>query len=89
MQSEHLSNLHVGWVVGGWLIAAAVTAALYRRRRRPGLRAARIRAPASGSASPCAAASSSGGLMVGMRWSDAPILHGAAITFFSVLSGSS
>ena len=23
MQSEHLSNLHVGWVVGGWLIAAA------------------------------------------------------------------
>jgi hypothetical protein len=26
-----------------------------------------------------------GGLLVGMRWSDAPILHGAAITFLSVL----
>ena len=26
-----------------------------------------------------------GGLVVGMRWCDAPILHGAAITFFSVL----
>jgi hypothetical protein len=26
-----------------------------------------------------------GGLLVGMRWSDAPILHGAAITFLSVV----
>ena len=26
-----------------------------------------------------------GGLVVGMRWCDAPIIHGAAITFFSVL----
>jgi hypothetical protein len=26
-----------------------------------------------------------GGLFVGLRWSDAPVLHGAAITFLSVL----
>jgi hypothetical protein len=26
-----------------------------------------------------------GGLLVGMRWSDAPVIHGAAITFLSVL----
>ena len=26
-----------------------------------------------------------GGLFVGLRWTDAPILHGAAITLFSVL----
>jgi hypothetical protein len=26
-----------------------------------------------------------GGMLVGMRWTDAPVLHGAAITLFSVL----
>ena len=29
MQSEHLTNLHPGWVVGGWAIAVSVTAGLY------------------------------------------------------------
>ena len=28
MHSEHLTNLHPGWVVGGWLIAVAVTFAV-------------------------------------------------------------
>jgi hypothetical protein len=23
MHSEHISNLHPGWVVGGWLVAGA------------------------------------------------------------------
>jgi hypothetical protein len=84
MQSEQLSNLHAGWIVGGWLVAVAVTAALYVGGAGLGL--VRPDAPAA----PWVAVSMAGGffvggLLVGMRWSDAPILHGAAITFFSVL----
>ncbi len=29
MHTEHLNNLHPGWVVGGWLVAVAVTSAVY------------------------------------------------------------
>jgi len=84
MQSEHLSNLHPGWVVGGWLIAVTVTSGLY------------IGGVGLGLASPGSAAVIwigvsmaggffAGGWFVGMRWCDAPILHGAAITFLSVI----
>jgi hypothetical protein len=84
MQSEHLTNLHVGWVVGGWAIAAAVTAAVYLGGVGLGLVP-----PDSGAIGWTAVSMGAGffvgGLMVGMRWSDAPLLHGAAITFFSVV----
>jgi len=84
MQSEHLSNLHVGWVIGGWLIAASVTAALYLGGVGLGLVQ-----PGEGAAVWIGVSMGggffAGGMMVGMRWSDAPVLHGAAITFFSVL----
>lgn len=84
MQSEQLTNLHAGWVIGGWLIAASVTAALYLGGIGLGLVQ-----PGQGAA-PWVVVSMAGGffvggMMVGMRWSDAPVLHGAAITFFSVL----
>lgn len=84
MQSEHLTNLHVGWVIGGWLIAAAVTAAVYVAGIGFG-----VVSPGEGAGLWIAISMTvgffAGGLMVGMRWSDAPLLHGAAITFFSVL----
>jgi hypothetical protein len=84
MQSEHLSNLHPGWVAGGWLAAVAVTAAIYMAGVGLGLVA-----PDSGAIPWVSVAMAGGffvgGLLVGMRWSDAPILHGAAITFLSVL----
>jgi len=84
MQSEQLTNLHAGWVVGGWLIAASVTAAIYLGGVGLGL------VPAGEGAGLWFGVSMAGGffvggMMVGMRWSDAPLLHGAAITFFSVL----
>ncbi|HSH75027.1 MAG TPA: hypothetical protein VLA09_05070 [Longimicrobiales bacterium] len=84
MQSEHLSNLHPGWVVLGWLVAAAVTAALYVGGAGLGL----VRPDASAAlwvSVSMAGGFFAGGLLVGMRWSDAPVLHGAAITLFSVL----
>jgi len=84
MQSEHLSNLHAGWVIGGWFIAAAVTAALYLGGIGLGLVQ-----PGEGAAVWITVSMGggfyAGGMMVGIRWSDAPLLHGAAITFFSVL----
>jgi hypothetical protein len=84
MQSEHLTNLHAGWVIGGWLIAAAVTAAIYLG----GIGLGFVQ-PGEGAAVWIVVSMGGGffvgGMMVGMRWSDAPVLHGAAITFFSVL----
>jgi hypothetical protein len=84
MQSEHLTNIHPGWVAGGWLIAVAVTAALYLGGVGLGL------VPPDAGAVVWVSVSMAGGffiggLLVGMRWTDAPILHGAAITFLSVL----
>ncbi len=84
MHSEHLTNLHLGWVIGGWFLAAVVTGAAYMALAGTGL------VPAGEStvlalALAMAVGFFAGGLVVGMRWCDAPIIHGAAITFFSVL----
>lgn len=84
MHTEHLSNVHPGWVVGGWLASVAAAAALYLAGAGLGL----VRPDAS--AAPWVVISLGGGfflggLLVGMRWSDAPILHGTAITLLSVL----
>ena len=84
MQTEHLSNLHPGWIAGGWLIAVAVTSAAYLAIVGAGLLP---QGPAAvlGVAAAMAAGFFVGGLFVGLRWSDAPILHGAAITLVSLL----
>ncbi|NJD20408.1 MAG: hypothetical protein FIA95_14150 [Gemmatimonadetes bacterium] len=84
MQTEHLSNLHPGWIAGGWLIAAAVTSAAYLAVVGAGL-LPRGTAAVLGVAVAMAVGFFVGGLFVGLRWSDAPILHGAAITLVSVL----
>lgn len=84
MQSEHLTNLHPGWVVGGWGIAVSITAALYLGG--VGLGVVRPEANAlTWLVASLAGGFYVGGLFVGLRWSDAPILHGAAISLFSVL----
>jgi len=84
MQTEHLSNLHPGWVAGGWLIAVAVTSGAYLALVGTGL-LPRGSAAVFGVAAAMALGFFVGGLFVGLRWSDAPILHGAAITLVSVL----
>jgi peptidoglycan/LPS O-acetylase OafA/YrhL len=84
MHSEHLTNLHIGWVIGGWFLAAVVTGAAYLALVGVGLAPAGD-AAVLGLAPAMAVGFFAGGLVVGMRWCDAPILHGAAITFFSVL----
>lgn len=84
MQSEHLSNLHSGWIAGGWLIAVAVTSAVYLAVVSAGLLPQGPNA-VFGVAVAIAAGFFVGGLFVGLRWGDAPILHGVALTFLSVL----
>ena len=86
MRTEHLSNVHVGWVTAGWLIAAAVTSLV-------------ILAPASVGAVPPDGALAAGwtvlavvlgfyvgGMFTGFRSMDAPILHGIAIGIFSLVA---
>lgn len=84
MHSEQLTNLHPGWVVGGWLTAAAVTAAAYLTFVGIGLLP---REPDAVLAVALALALGffAGGLVVGLRWMDAPILHAVAITLLSVI----
>ncbi|MDZ7780597.1 MAG: hypothetical protein U5R14_11805 [Gemmatimonadota bacterium] len=84
MQSEHLTNLHPGWVVGGWLIAVSVTAALYLGGVGLGL-VVPGSDPVLWVIVSIGGGFYVGGLFVGLRWTDAPILHAAAISFFSVL----
>ena len=84
MDTEHLGNLHPGWIVGGWLIAVAVTSAVYLVLVGAGL-LPQGEAAVFGVALAMAAGFFSGGLFVGLRWVDAPILHGAAITLVSLL----
>jgi hypothetical protein len=83
MHSEHLTNLHPGWVVMGWLIAAAITSGVYLALVGSGLLLAGGGAVV-GIGIAMAVGFFAGGLFVGVRWSDAPILHGGAITFLSV-----
>ena len=83
MHTEHLKNVHIGWVIGGWSLAILVTVAVVT---------------IGGALMPGAenelwllslgvvVGFSAAGLMVGMRWADAPILHAASITLVSVVA---
>lgn len=85
MHSEHIRNLHPGWVVGGWLLAVAVASVVFLVFVGLGLVPPDERWGDLTVLLAVALGFFSAGLFVGLRWSDAPILHGAAITFLSVL----
>jgi hypothetical protein len=84
MRTEQLTNLHPGWVVGGWLTAAAVTAACYLTLVGIGLLPVEPDAVIA-VASSLAVGFFAGGLVVGLRWMDAPTLHAVAITLLSMV----
>lgn len=84
MQSEHLTNVHPGWVVGGWMVSVAVTSAVYIAFVGMGL--------ASGTGSEAIwdllaviVGFFVGGFFVGIRWTEAPILHGLVFGLVSML----
>lgn len=84
MHTEHISNLHPGWVIGGWLVAVAVASAVFLVLVGAGLLPTGA-GEMIGSGAALAVCFFAGGLFVGMRWSDASVLHGVAITLLSVL----
>ncbi len=84
MQSEHLQNVHPKWVVGGWLIAIAVTSATFLVLVGVGL-ANGTAAGGAGSVVAVAVGFFVAGVFVGARWSEAPILHAVALTLVSVV----
>ena len=84
MHSEHLTNVHPGWAAVGWVVAVAVTAVFHLAFIGTGLvppgipeHIAVVLAVLVGFFA--------GGFFVGMRWSDAPILNGAAIALISLI----
>ncbi len=85
MHSEHLTNVHPGWVVGGWLVAVAVTSGAFLALAGLGL------ASPFGPGAALVAAMCMGvgfftaGLFVAFRWTEAPILHGVALALASAL----
>jgi len=84
MHSEHLSNVHPGWVAGGWLISIAVASAAYLILVSIGF------ASGAGDDSAWVVASVAsgffvGGFFVGVRWSEAPILHGLIFGLVSLV----
>ena len=84
MHSEHISNLHPGWVVGGWLVAVSVAGVVFLVLVGTGILPGGEQNELGGAAA-VAVGFFVGGLFVGLRWSNAPILNGAAITFLSSL----
>ncbi|MEZ4416497.1 MAG: hypothetical protein R3E10_12190 [Gemmatimonadota bacterium] len=84
MQSEHLTNVHPGWVVGGWLVAIAVTSAIFLALVGMGM----VEGGSGGATGFVLAVGLgffAGGLFVGVRWSEAPILHAVALTLTSLV----
>ena len=84
MHSEHLNNVHPGWVVGGWLVSIAVASAAYLIFVSMGL------ASGAGDDAPwvvvaVAAGFFTGGFFVGIRWAEAPILHGLIFGIVSLV----
>ena len=84
MHSEHISNLHPGWVIGGWLVALGTAGAVFLVLVGAGLLPDAELSNLGGAAA-VGIGFFVGGFFVGLRWSNAPILNGAAITFLSAL----
>ena len=86
MRTEHLQNVHLGWVTAGWLIAAAVTSLVVIALAGLG-----VVAP-DGSMAPVWSIVAViigfyvGGMFTGFRSPEAPILHGIAIGIFSLVA---
>ncbi|MCA9737430.1 MAG: hypothetical protein R3E98_00550 [Gemmatimonadota bacterium] len=84
MQSEHLGNVHPGWVLGGWLVAIATTSATFLVLVGTGM-VGPERQDALGFGVAVAVGFFAAGLFVGLRWSEAPILHAVALTLTSIV----
>lgn len=86
MHTEHLRNVHVGWVVAGWLVAVAVTSLLVVVAAGTGFMPSAAGISTGWSLVAVVVGFLVGGLFLGFRSIDAPILHGIAIGIFTLLA---
>lgn len=86
MRTEHLQNVHLGWVTAGWLIAAAVTSLVVIALAGLGVVASDAAAGTAWSVVAVVIGFYVGGMFTGFRSIDAPILHGIAIGIFSLVA---
>jgi hypothetical protein len=86
MRTEHLQNVHLGWVTAGWLIAAAVASLVVMLFAAIGI------VGPDGSVGPAWTIVAVvlgfyvGGMFTGFRSIDAPILHGIAIGIYTLVA---
>lgn len=86
MHTEHLQNVHAGWVAAGWLVAAAVTSLIFLV-----LASVQLIGNDSGTQALWAVVAVAfgfwaGGFFIGTRAIEAPILHGIAIGLASLVA---
>ncbi|MGH7503252.1 MAG: hypothetical protein ACREL7_16115 [Longimicrobiales bacterium] len=86
MHTEHLQNVGVGRVVGGWLVAAAVTSLVVFVFIASGAGTGEGVGNAVATTISVAAGFAAGGFFTGFRAMRAPILHGAGIGITSVVA---
>jgi hypothetical protein len=86
MRTEHLQNVHLGWVTAGWLIAAAVTSLVVMALAGLGVVAPDGSMAAVWSIVAVIIGFYIGGMFTGFRSPEAPILHGIAIGIFSLVA---
>jgi hypothetical protein len=87
MHTEHLQNVTIGRVLGGWLVAIAVTSLVVLAFIASGM-SSDVPTLASSVASLIAVMSGflAGGFFVGFRARRAPILHGVAMGLVSIVA---
>jgi hypothetical protein len=85
MHSEHLQNVSIGWVIGGWLVAVAGTSLIVFVFLASGFSATEGAANALATTIAVGAGFLFGGFFAGFRAMRAPILHGTGIGITSVV----
>lgn len=86
MNTEHLQNVRLGRVVGAWLFAVAITSLVSFALMGAGVMPPESTAPnVFGTLTAVAAGFLAGGLFVGFRAIEAPILHALAIGLLSLV----
>lgn len=86
MKTEHLQNVHAGWVAAGWLVAAAVTSLVLIALAGIGVVEEGGIISAGWTILAVLIGFYIGGMFTGFLSMDAPILHGIAIGIFSLVA---
>lgn len=86
MHSEHLTNVRFSWVAFGWFVGFAVASSVILLLVGLGLMGWGVTGEAVGVAVAVVVGWGVGGFITGFKTAAAPILHGAAMAFFTFLA---